>query len=134
MSEDRVSFQQAQGELAATRSLLRAALECLNAAALEYLLDLETRNLADLDSLWSHPRSDFQVGLMNELKRLQFRLRERGKFPEGDEAASQEFYFVCIECSTIMDPDFSPSTVCPTCGTAKWLELVRHVTPPFTLN
>ena len=118
-----------RGQLMATRLTLGAALNLLSIEKLRILHDTESRNLADLTEKWAAPTtpSGFQQELLNELKRITFRLvlrLERMENSESGEVSAEDVQFYCIQCDMPVPYLGLNNTVCPTCGGTKFLEAI----------
>ena len=112
------------GQIAIYRSELVKLLSELPPDRLDQLQDDTTDKISHLKSLWGNSLSPLQSGMIDALEVIEFRIRNRKKFMHGTDAKQNHPYFICRKCDTsIIIYDFT-STVCPTCETAKWLELV----------
>ena len=119
------------GELIAARSVLQSALKLLSIEQMRILQDSESRTLADLNRLWSSrgAPSDFQESFLNELKRITFRLTHRLDLMENGEsvdapADANDLQFFCIQCNMPTPYLGLGNTICPTCGSDKFLEVI----------
>ena len=111
------------GALVATRSALEDALRIMSADQKETLLELLSARLSGLREHWSESPSDFQSSIMEELERIEFRLRHEDKLRPSHDSAEQKGYFICRKCLTTIIPSDLETMVCPKCGTADGLEL-----------
>ena len=119
------------GELIATRAVLQSALKLLPIEQMRILHDSESGTLADLTQLWSSrgAPSDFQEGYLNEIKRITFRLRHKLDFMESGESVealgdTTDLQFYCIQCNMPTPFLGLGNTICPTCGSDKFLESI----------
>ena len=119
------------GELIAARSVLQSALKLLSIEQMRILQDSESGTLADLNRLWSSrgAPSDFQESFLNELKRITFRLTHRLDLMENGEsvdapADANDLQFFCIQCNMPTPYLGLGNTICPTCGSDKFLEVI----------
>ena len=117
------------GELIAARSVLQSALKLLSIEQLRILHDTESGTLADLTRLWSSrgELDGFQEDFLSELKRITFRLTHRLDLMESGESVdapgdTTDVQFFCIECNMPTPYLGLGNTVCPTCGSDKFLE------------
>ena len=121
----------AMGELIATKGVLQSALKLLSIEQMRTLHDIESGTLADLTQLWSSSGapSDSQEGFLNELKRITFRLTHRLDLMESGESEDvsvdpTDVQFFCIQCNMPAPYLGLGNTVCPTCGSDKFLEAI----------
>ena len=121
----------AMGELIATKAVLQSALKLLSIEQMRTLHDIESGTLADLTQLWSSSGapSDFQEGFLNELNRITFRLTHRLDLMESGESEDvsvdpTDVQFFCIQCNMPAPYLGLGNTVCPTCGSDKFLEAI----------
>ena len=121
----------AMGELIATKGVLQSALKLLSIEQMRTLHDIESGTLADLTQLWSSSGapSDSQEGFLNELKRITFRLTHRLDLMESGESEEvsvdpTDVQFFCIQCNMPAPYLGLGNTVCPTCGSDKFLEAI----------
>ena len=119
------------GKLVATRSVLESAFKLLSIEQVRILHDIESGTLADMTQLWSSrgSLSDFQEGWLNELKRITFRLAHRLYLMESGESVDvstdpTKLQFFCIQCNMPAPFLGLGNTVCPTCGSDKFLEVI----------
>ena len=119
------------GELIATRAVLQSALKLLSIEQMRMLHDIESGTLSDLTRLWSSrgALSEFQEGFLNEQKRITFRLTHRLDRMESGESVDArtdptDVQFFCIQCNMPTPYLGLGNTVCPTCGSDKFLETI----------
>ena len=119
------------GKLVATRSVLESAFKLLSIEQVRVLHDIESGTLADMTQLWSSrgAPSDFQGGWLNELRRITFRLAHRLHLMESGESVDvrtdpTDLQFFCIQCNMPTPLLGLGNTVCPTCGSDKFLEVI----------
>ena len=119
------------GKLVATRSVLESAFKLLSIEQVRILHDIESGTLADLTQQWSSRGSptDFQEGWLHEHRRLTFRLAHRLHLMESGESVDvrtdpTDLQFFCIQCNMPAPFLGFGNTVCPTCGSDKFLEVI----------
>ncbi len=119
------------GKLIAARSVLENALKLLSIEQLRILHDIESGTLADLTRLWTSRGTleGFQEDFSDELKRITFRLAHRVHLMESGESAdtpadTTDMQFFCIQCNMPTPYLGLGNTVCPTCGSDKYLEVI----------
>ena len=119
------------GKLIATGSVLLSAINLLSIEQMRILQDIESRNLADLTRQWSSrgALSVFQEDFLNELKRITFRLTHHLDLMESGEsvavpADTTDLQLFCIQCNMPTPILGLGNTVCPTCGSDKFLEAI----------
>ena len=117
-------YKQSFGQLCIARSTLEKVLRLISEDELDILRDELSETLSDLTQLWSDQLSPLQEGSLQELERLEFRLRHRKKFWPRKKPIEQKPYYICRKCDcAIIHVDFNKVT-CPTCESYQWIELV----------
>ena len=119
------------GKLVATRSVLESAFKLLSIEQVRILHDIESGTLTDMTQLWSSrgSLSDFQESWLNELQRITFRLAHRLHLMKSGESVDvrtdpTDLQFFCIQCNMPAPSLGLGNTVCPTCGSDKFLEVI----------
>ena len=119
------SMKDIMAQLSVNRSVLLDVLGLLTAHQRADLADRFSALVARLTDHWpSDTRSEFLQSQIDEYERILFRLGQMNKVGKSNEGGLQKAYFLCIKCNIpviALDAD----TVCPGCGTVKWLELVH---------
>ena len=114
------------GRLVAVRSVLERALNSLSRDQLRFRHDVESGSLADLRELWDGRTDEFALGILDELDRLRFRLRQKaGLLDIGQTEDAREWQLFCRKCEKTAVPPLDPSSSkCPECGGSEFLELI----------
>lgn len=112
------------GQISIYRSELFKRLSELAPDKLDQLQEEISGTIGDLKSSWGDSLSPLQSGVIDALEVIEFRIRNRKKFRHGTDTGRDHPYFICRNCDTpILIKDLA-SAICPTCKTARWLELV----------
>ena len=121
MSDAETNKKFNQGQVAIYRSELFRLLQELPPDRLEQLQAKAQGMISDLKSSGGSP---LQSGFIEAYEFIEFHIRNRKKYRHGTDTSRNHPYFICRKCETsIIIYDFT-TDVCPTCETARWLELV----------
>ncbi|WP_419923945.1 hypothetical protein [Candidatus Poriferisocius sp.] len=104
----------------ATRTVLWDAVRMLSDEQADELQASKAELAGRLRELWADGPTDQQQAMMDEYEMIALRLRHRFDFVEDSAGDGGEFRVMCLQCETLP----VTGSVCPTCETGKWLQVV----------
>ncbi len=108
------------GQMLATRTVLWDAVRMLSDEQADELQASKAELAGRLRELWADGPTDQQQAMMDEYEMIALRLRHRFDFVEDSAGDGGEFRVMCLQCETLP----VTGSVCPTCETGKWLQVV----------